>query len=195
MERCRDLIPNCSTREASEGLTLRVAEALARHVEEIHDKRVAADVDLVASALVAHLEGVTARRAADAVAKAEEAGRQPEEAGPDLQEAVVEEHEDVDSLHSDAVNMETVASVLASLLGLPQDESPRSESIQEHEAVDSEHTDDANVQAVAEVLAGLVAAADLGSFAGVQAGSCAPPAAPESSLKTQCFRLNSRSFT
>ena len=30
----------------------------------------AADVDLVASALVAHLEGVTARRAADAVAKA-----------------------------------------------------------------------------------------------------------------------------
>eukprot|EP00439_Symbiodinium_sp_Y106_P032413 s4820_g3.t2 len=157
---------------ASDGLILRVAHALAKHVEDgspayrdVHAERVAADINLVANALVTHLEAVEAQKDLVASAlvthlEAVDARKAAEGAVDiDLQEAI-QEHEDV------ATNM--VASALAGLLGAFSDESSRRESIPEHEAVESDHTDAANVQTVARILAGLVTAAesDVGSLMG-----------------------------
>ncbi|CAE7236232.1 SKOR [Symbiodinium sp. KB8] len=120
-----------------------VANALVTHLEDIEAQK-----DLVASALVTHLEAVDARKAAEGASDI------------DLQEAVIQEHEDAAT--------KIVANALAGLLGAFSDESSRRESIPEHEAVESDHTDAANVQTVARILAGLVTAAesDVGSLMG-----------------------------
>ncbi|CAE7039256.1 unnamed protein product [Symbiodinium sp. CCMP2456] len=151
---------------ASDGLILRVAHALAKHVEDVHAERVAADINLVANALVTHLETVEAQKDLVASAlvthlEAVDARKAAEGASDiDLQEAVIQEHEDAAT--------KIVASALAGLLGTFSDESSRRESIPEHEAVESDHTDAANVQTVARILAGLVTAAesDVGSLMG-----------------------------
>lgn len=151
---------------ASDGLILRVAHALAKHVEDVHAERVAADINLVANALVTHLEDIEAQKDLVASAlvthlEAVDARKAAEGASDiDLQEAVIQEHEDAAT--------KIVANALAGLLGAFSDESSRRESIPEHEAVESDHTDAANVQTVARILAGLVTAAesDVGSLMG-----------------------------